>query len=145
MRYVIRDDIPFQGSVHSVLTPDGLVAWSGGLTLEQYAAERGFPVRVVEEDEIDALVKTYTDGLVQAPREISEQDYEQALGVLPPCRWTSRRGVEMFHISERLTHDIVAWHTRAGDRFFAFYDRAGASLDHIADKTLAALATGKAD
>jgi hypothetical protein len=41
------------------------------------------------------------------------------LGVLPPSKW---RGIgepfESFHVSERLSGDVVSWFVRLNDRYF---------------------------
>jgi hypothetical protein len=133
-QYVLRADVPFQGHVQSVLMPDGTVAYTDGLTPEQYAAERGFPVAIIGDDQLDALVKTYVDGLVTDPRQITEEEWWDALNVLPPCRWRTVGGVELFHISERVTHDLVSWYARVGDRYVTFNDRAGANMERLAEK-----------
>jgi hypothetical protein len=67
-KYLIRTDEPFRGHVQSVLMPDGTVAYTDGLTPEQYAAERGFPVAIIGDKQLGALVETYVDGLVTDPR-----------------------------------------------------------------------------
>lgn len=134
MKYLLRTDEPFRGHVQSVLKPDGTVAYTDGLTVEQYQAARGFPVRVIEDEELDALIEAHTASLITEPREITEEEWHDALNVLPPCRWRTVSGVELFHISERLTADLVAWYARIGDRFVTFTDRAGANMQTLAEK-----------
>ena len=138
MQYIIRTDQPFSGSVQSVLSAAGIVAYTDGLTLEQYAQERGFPVRAIDEAELDAMLSTYGDGLVTEPTEETLDAFEDALNVMPPSRWQRVNGVEMFHICERITLDLVSWHARRGDRFFTFTDRASRPAIDIARKVNAA-------
>lgn len=49
--WVVRTDAPFKGCAESVLRPDGTVAYSRGLTPDQYASERGFEVKIVDDAE----------------------------------------------------------------------------------------------
>jgi hypothetical protein len=53
------------------------------------------------------------------PREIDSDRFWQALEVLPPCKWqgmgTAR---ESFHVSERLSGNVVSWYVRYDKRFF---------------------------
>lgn len=137
MQFIIRTDQPYQGHVQSVLEADGTVAWSGGLTPDQYAHERGFPIRVIDEAALNRLTTAYTSSLITAPQPETAEDYERALNVLPPSRWTVYRGIEMFHIRERITHDIVAWHARLGERHYIFNDRSSLSNEDVASKIVA--------
>ena len=139
-RWILRADEPFRGHAQSVLLPDGTVAWSGGLTLEQYQAERGFPVRVIEDDELDALIAQFEAGLITDAQPITEERYWDYLECLPPCRFTEIAGWQVFHVSERLTGDLVQWCGARGGQHFGFTDRAGASLASIARKLDAAAA-----
>jgi len=140
-RYIIRTDAPFAGHVQSYIKPDGYVAYAeGNLTPEQYGLERGFPVRVVDDAELDAMLATWTAHQITAPVEETLADFTYALDCLPPCRWQRYRGVEMFHISERLSHDLVNWHVGIDDRYFTFVDRDSTSTEAIAAKAAAALA-----
>jgi hypothetical protein len=140
MLFVLRTDVPFAGSAQSVITDNGTVAYTDNLTPTQYAEQRGFPIRLIDEEELGVLVAAFIDTLITNPHEETLAEYEYALNVLPPSRWKTHRGIEVFHISERLTHNIVAWHTRIGDRYFTFNDRDSVSLDHITAKT--AIAAG---
>ncbi|NCA72567.1 MAG: hypothetical protein EOM91_21410, partial [Sphingobacteriia bacterium] len=121
-RYIIRTDEPFRGSVQSLLSPDGTVEWSGGLTVEQYIEERGFPVRVVDRAELEALIADYEAGQVTEPESITEDQWTYALGVLPPSRWGLYAGVELFHICERISGELVSWYAHLNGRYWSFVD-----------------------
>lgn len=140
MKFVIRTDIPFPGYAQSVLKEDGTVAWSDGMTLEQYAVARGFPVRVVDEDEMRTLVEEHADSRITAPEPITAEQWEDMLNVLPPSRWHRHDGVEMFHVSERITHDLVNWFAKVGDRHFGWVGRSGTDSATLAAAVSAALA-----
>jgi hypothetical protein len=137
MKWIIRTDEPFRGHVQSHLLENGTVAYSTGLSPEQYQEARGFPIRIIENDELDAMMARHIDALVTDPREETREQYWYALECLPPSKWRTMRGVEMFHICERITADLVAWHCRLGERYATFNDRAGKPADEIAAKAAA--------
>ena len=137
--YILRTDRPFRGIAESLLLDDGTVAWSGGLTPDQYAKERGFPVEVVDNSEFGRRHKAYIESLVTAPRAETRTEFDYALGVLPPARWRNAGDVEMFHVSERIVSDLVSWHARIGDRCFTFDDHSSKSHDDVAAAARAAL------
>lgn len=134
VRYLVRADMPFRGGVQSVLCADGTVAYTGGLSVEAYEIERGYKVRVVDDAELDTMIAAYVASLVTDATEETEEQYDYALDVLPPSRFCTHRGVEMFHICERITYDLVSWHARLGRRYFTFNDRATLSRDDVAAK-----------
>lgn len=131
MQWIIRDDEPFRGHAQSVLNRDGTVAYTNGETLAQYRETCGFPVRVVDSDEMDRLCDTFHNTLKTKPKRISKQRFWDALEVLPPCRWHNCGGFEVFHVSERLTGDLVAWYAHRGDRYWEFTEQAGISDDKL--------------
>ncbi|PPQ35573.1 hypothetical protein SAMN06265338_12624 [Rhodoblastus acidophilus] len=139
-QWIIRSDAPFAGFVQTHIRDDGFVAYAdGNLTPEQYGLERGFPVRVVDDAELDEMLETWTAQQITEPAEETLAEFTYALECLPPCRWRRHRGVEMFHISEGVTHDLVQWHVAIGERCFTFVDRRSAPTEAIAAKAAAAI------
>jgi hypothetical protein len=51
-------------------------------------------------------------------REISEQTWRGAMNCLPPCRWRTERGVELFYVSEALTSNIHSFYAALNGRYF---------------------------
>ncbi|MDR9393973.1 MAG: hypothetical protein RI571_06550 [Roseovarius sp.] len=139
--WLVRDDEPYNGRTQSFLLPDGTIAYSGGLTPEAYAIDRGFPVRVITDAELDRLEAEYIAGRITVPEEETEAEFWDALEVLPPCRWHTRGGVELFHISERITGNLVDWHAQTGGRFFHFVDLDNAKSEDLARKVAEAART----
>ena len=133
-RYIVRADKPFQGSVQSILNANGIVEWSGGLTFEQYQADRGFPVRVIDRPELESLIAEFEAGMVTEPTPITAEQWDYALGVLPPSRWESCMGVELFHISELVSGSVASWYARIGNRYWAFNDLCTAKHEDLARK-----------
>ena len=130
MQYIISE--PFPGYAETVIREDGTVMYTK-LTLDDYLAQ-GKHLRVVDESEIEALMEAHHDSLVTRPVVESLEDWNDALNVLPPCRWQTYAGIEFFHISERLTGNLVAWHARIGDKCWAFTDYASRPFDELAEK-----------
>lgn len=96
---------------------DGVGAYSGK-TLEEFKAE--YPDIQIVDDSVS--VQHDRQRRITAPKEISEDDYTYLLEVLPPCRWSNRGGASVFHISDRITYDIVTWCVRIGERYFSLDD-----------------------
>lgn len=133
-QFVLRADEPFRGSAQSLMLSDGTVAYSNGLSPEQYAQDRGFPIRIVGEAEFGRMLKAYHDTLVTAPAPESLDEFDHALGVLPPCRWKNVGEAELFHISERVTGDLVIWHAHRGSHCVTFTDYASRTDMQIMEK-----------
>lgn len=67
------------------------------------------------------------------PVEITEEEFQYALGVLPPVGWRTVRGVEAFKISERLYGNITSIYARIDTRYFTFNDFMTVTSEQIAD------------
>lgn len=82
------------------------------------------------EDEVlifDAYVKT-------EPALETEEEYWEALECMPPARFQHTNGVEMFHICEHLTDNLVNWHAAYDGKYFQFNDQANANSAALADR-----------
>lgn len=59
--------------------------------------------------------------------ESTEEEFYKQLEVLPPIKWTTINGVEMFCMSEFLTGSYTSQYARVGDKYYAAivdaYDR----------------------
>lgn len=66
--------------------------------------------------------------------EVTEDRFMDALNVLPPAGWTTRRGVESFRISERLWGNITDIFARLGTRYFTLTDDIRLPADVVADR-----------
>lgn len=66
------------------------------------------------------------------PQEISEERYHEMLNVLPPCRWHGIGELfESFHVSERLSGNVVSWFVRYDERFFQIDDDATKTREEL--------------
>lgn len=68
----------------------------------------------------------------KAPWEIDEVRFDEMLNVLPPCRWQRGDHLEWFHMSERLSGNIVTWFGRVGRRYFEMQDEATLTRNELA-------------
>jgi hypothetical protein len=75
--------------------------------------------------------------------EVTEDYFMDMLEVLPPCKWHHQPACETFHISERLTENIVEWLVRirkdGKDRFFALAARDTCTHTAIVSKVVLAM------
>lgn len=64
----------------------------------------------------------YEAGFKTPVSEISLEQFEYALNVLPPVAWTRARGAQSFKISERTAGCVTAIYVEMRDRYFTFQD-----------------------
>jgi hypothetical protein len=104
-------------SAIDVVNRNGIGAYSGR-TLEQLREE--YPdISIVDEQ---VSIDHDRNRRITAPVEISQEDWYYLLEVLPPCKWGRSASAEAFHISERITYDIVTWAVRIGTKYYRFDD-----------------------
>ena len=130
MKHIVKT--PFLGYAETCITDDGKVLYSD-MSADEYLAQDP-ALRVVTDEEFDALLSEHADSLVTEPKPESLEDWQYALEVLPPCRWQTYAGIEFFHISERLTGNLVAWHARIGAKCWTFTDYASRPFGELAEK-----------
>lgn len=73
--------------------------------------------------------------------EISAEQFDDALNVLPPFAWTRTGGAQSFKISERIAGAITAVYVTIGDRYFRFQDDIHTPHSACCDRVLAFLAS----
>lgn len=77
---------------------------------------------------------------IQPPHKITEERFFYMLEVLPPCRWSTYRSMESFHVSEHLSGDVVSWFARLGaDEFWEMQDLHTLSKEVLSDKFFQAI------
>lgn len=104
-------------SAIDIVRPDGRGAYSGK-TLEQIREEHP-DVQVAH---IDVSVQHDRNRRMTLPSEITKERFWELLECLPPCKWRRSPSAEAFHISERITYDIVTWCVRIGESYYTFDD-----------------------
>lgn len=89
MKYVINPD-DFKGSIETVINDNGTIGYSKCLTLEEYKKENSIDYNLIalEWDEfVEKYLKPFNDSLCGEWKEITEEDWDYALNVLPPYKW----------------------------------------------------------
>ena len=124
---------------------DGLGRYSGK-TKEQLEVNHG-PLVIIDEEEAysltaarilaeDEAYELERDSFRVPAKEVDADRYQDMLEVLPPCKWHRVSGnVSVFHVSERMAHDIVSWFFEVGHepsaRYFELQDS-----ENLSDKEL---------
>jgi hypothetical protein len=133
MQYLIEKDQPYKGYVTATVEADGTVGWSGGKTVAEYEADRGRKFTVISEDELDALTAQFEKSMITVPEAITEDRYWEMLEVMPPSRFGHNFGIEMFHVCEHITGDLVNWFAKVGDKYFAAVNTSQVDRKTLAD------------
>lgn len=109
---------PSKLTVIDLIMPNGLT---------QYAAETEEQIRLRYPDArrmtFDDAILSKENALIDAPMEITEDQFIEALEVLPPNQWRTVGNEESFKMSEHLSGGITRIYARIGERFFSFNDR----------------------
>lgn len=131
------------GNLHlqSVVLPGGRVAYSGGgkrddLTVDEYFTERGLVgqgFEVMPFSRALALIGEAEQAAYLRPWvEIDEAAYDAMLGALPPEKWQTVDGVNIFRMSEYLSGNITAHYARIAGRHFTANRRTSANYTDLA-------------
>lgn len=73
---------------------------------KEYPAAQILPWSEAEKAMIEAGEKQYSE---EPSKLVNQERWDEMLGILPPARYGSYEGVKAFHLSERLTADVVMW------------------------------------
>ena len=90
------------------------------------------------EMEWSELVRQQAQALRTEPKEITEQDWDYALNVLPPMNWGHWSGVESFCMSEFYSGNMTTIYARHAGKFWSFMDDAYMGGEAIARKVAGA-------
>lgn len=126
--YVV--DIDFKGWINTgVILIDGVqFSQYGDKKISDYDQA---VCKVVNLEELDQLMEEHNKSLVTPPEEVSEERYNNMLEVLPPCRWHNSGSKTYFHVSERLTGNLVNWFCSTSGKFFSFTQDASISTEKL--------------
>ena len=70
------------------------------------------------EDALDQIHEAQSNMYIKPWQEITENDFEYALGVLPPEKWQTVNGVNIFRMSEYTIGNITAHYAVFDNRYF---------------------------
>lgn len=113
-RLYIIDPTNFKGSVVNTMsappgaTPTHVDYMGKPTTFEEYKKEKGNEnlIALTWEDFERDYYKPYLDGLQKPFKEITEENWNEMLEVLPPQRWTKIDGGSFFFIEEATTANL---------------------------------------
>lgn len=104
-KYVIEKN-NFQGHVITSLNNEGKSFYTGK-TLAEMQLDYENELITITDEELDLYLENYYNSLQDNWKEISEDDYYDALECLPPMNWrTIVPGVNVFCISEAFTSHL---------------------------------------
>lgn len=104
-------------------------------TVEEYLADSNLKdLQFVEDANYDTFIKSYLETLKTEPIEISVEKFHEMLNILPPQRWTVRFGISVFHICERLTHNLVSWYALCDGKACTWVDGDYLTEQQVFDK-----------
>lgn len=104
------------------------------MTLQEYMEKNGENLTVVTEAQFNEMLAQHYADLVTEPQEVEEDYFIDMLEVLPPSRWNNIDGVEFFHVSERLTGNLVTWLAKYDGKHYCFTDYDNKSNEEIINK-----------
>lgn len=111
----IVDTAHFDGYA-KIWLPDGDAWLYTGKTAEQFAAE-GYDV--LNDEQFDELLERYHNGLCGRWKEVTEEEYNEQLNVLPPIGWNGSG----FWMSEYTYGDVTAYYQRLDGRYYTSLQR----------------------
>jgi len=121
------------GAAHivDVATPDG-VSQCRGETLAQVRQRYPRAGLVPLADALTAIDAVQAERCkVGIPTEITEAQYQYALDVLPPQRWSTGPGWGFFYVPELVCGRIATWYVQLGSRYFELCYYTNTSTDTI--------------
>jgi hypothetical protein len=97
------------------------VRYTGGKTLAEYMTDKtGQGLEVMPYEMAAPMIDAAQVARYCKPwREITEKDWWENLEVLPPEKWRTVRGVEIFRMSEYTSGNITGHFARIGKRYFS--------------------------
>lgn len=97
------------------------VQYTGGKTLEEYMADKaGQGLEVMPYDMAAPMMEAARIAEYCKPwREITKEQWWDALEVLPPEKWQKVAGVEIFRMSEYTSGTVTGHYARLGGRYFS--------------------------
>lgn len=88
--------------------------WAGRVEEIQKKLDNGFKVMTFDEFQEAQKKKLITGEL----KEVTEDQYNEMLNILPPLYWVTINGVEMFCMCEMYTGSFTTQYARVGDKYY---------------------------
>lgn len=117
--YIVRDLDDFKkrglSAWYAIITKGGKDIFTGK-TAEDYRVEG---CTILSEEEFRAIYTAADDALCGDWAEETEQQYDDALNILPPAKWYSGG----FYVPEAYTANIYSFHQRMNGRYYTSLQR----------------------
>ena len=126
---VYRDDAGVERCAYTFPYPAGV-----DKTVTEYLAENPGAVYMSFDEALDKISAAEQSKYIKPWMEITEDQWTDALEVLPPEKWQTVNGVELFRMSERPTGDITAHYARIGGRYFTANRRTSDKYEKLAQE-----------
>jgi len=105
-------------------------------TKAQLEETYGSELRLVTVEEAIDLID---DAWTSEPQVVSESEFFESLGCMPPLKWQSRNGAASFRMSEPYTGTIHAAYVCVGKQHFCFRDRLAKTHEELVAKVKASI------
>jgi len=102
------------------------------LTVSEYLKANPGTVAISFDEALERIAKAEDAAYIKPWTEISADAWMEALEVLPPQKWQTVDGVELFRMSEYTTGNITAHYARTGDRHFCANRRTSDAYEKLA-------------
>lgn len=124
-QYIV--ETPFKGSINTVIT-NGKILYSEAKSFEEYQSLNPDKTFELWDDErLTNEVNKFNISLCDDWQEITEDQYDEMLCVLPPLKW--RR--DTFFICEATTSNIHGFYCKHGDKYYTSLQPVNKDLDLI--------------
>ena len=102
------------GNVHlNTFVKDGICAYTGGKTVSEYLETIGPDyVCIPYEEALVQITEAEETHYITDFEEITEEEWEDMLNCLPPCKWQRCHGIEFFYMCEMYTGNISSHFAR---------------------------------
>ncbi|MGZ9736572.1 hypothetical protein [Flavobacterium sp. GNP002] len=133
-------ELPFKGHIQTRLI-NGFAEWScdevtkkyidkdgsqvseisfiNQLTFDQYNEKNGGKFTELNEEQVDALFAEHRNSLISEFSEITEERYNDLLECLPPKRWHTHKGAQIFYMCEAHMDDLYTCCIGYNGNFFS--------------------------
>ena len=114
---------------------NGICDFTDGKTPDEYIKELGPDFVCIPLDDAVEQIRIAEEAIYIKPwKEITYDEWDRWLNCLPPQKWQTVNGVNLFQISEHMTSNITLHCARVGDRYFSAYRRTSDSYEKLADE-----------
>jgi len=128
--------IPGEMNLQNTVQSNGLCAYSNE-TVEDCLARLHGAVCIPLENALEQIGKAEDAAYINDWEEITQETYDRMLGVLPPEKWTTADGVNIFRIMEYTTGNITAHYAHYKGRYFTANRRTSTDYKQLAKEVKA--------